>query len=89
MRNVKIRFVETFLSDNNGTRCSENSYYIQRKNLFGWCYFKYIVSCETGINSFKYENTNKDMLLQTIIDREYKTTKSHLKITEYPTIRIY
>lgn len=84
MKKIKIRFIERTNSD------GKIDYLIQYKKLLGWSYFMFSQSGGYGDTFwFYYCNDDKKVLLQTIIDEVYKTTKSHLCIEEHPMIKIY
>lgn len=82
MKKIKIRFVN---------RLSEDmlDYQIQRKTIFGWRYFTYIVGSEAGSVSYRYSGKFKQDLIKTILNDIYKTELKHVTVIEYPMIKIY
>ena len=84
MKTIKIRFVES--KDSEG----KIDYYIQSKKMFGYKYFKYAQSGGAGDTFYyQYRDNNKEMLLNTIINEVYCTVKNHIKVIEYPMLKIY
>lgn len=82
MKKIKIRFV-------NVLRNNESCLYIQRKTIFGWRYFTYTVGGDAGSVSYQYSGKYKQGLLTAVIQDIYKTELNHVKIIEYPMIKIY
>lgn len=72
--------------------CSYNSepelYYIQKKTWFGWRYIRYENCSDAGCVMWKYYNTNKDVLLDKVLDEKYHTTRKYIKLIEFPMIKI-
>lgn len=82
MKKIKIRFV-------NRLRKEDLYYEIQRKTIFGWRYFTYVVNGDAGSVSYRYNGKYKQGLLTAVIQDIYKTELKHVKIIEYPMIKIY
>lgn len=82
MKKIKIRFI-------NELRNGESYLYIQRKTIFGWKYFTYVVNGDAGSVSYRYNGKWKQGLLTAVIQDIYKTELKHVKIIEYPMIKIY
>lgn len=82
MKKIKIRFVNRLTEDS-------LEYYIQRKTIFGWRYFTYLVGGDAGSVSYRYNGKFKQELLKTILSDIYKTELKHVQVIEYPMIKIY
>ncbi len=84
MKIIKIRFIESKDSEGN------IDYNIQNKKMFGWKYFRYAQSGGAGDTFYyQYRESSKEILLQKIIDEVYCASKHHIKVVEYPMIKIY
>lgn len=56
---------------------------------WGWKGIRYRQPTMGGDLLILYQNDSKKDLLKDVIENVYKTTKKHLRITEYPTIYKY
>jgi len=77
---IKIRFVERWSSFDGQV----NYYLIQKKTFFGWKYIKWIDSV-----AYCYVNDKKFDLLQEVLDKHFKVCNKLVKITEYPSLRVF
>lgn len=82
MKKIKIRFVNRLSEDN-------LEYYIQRKTIFGWRYFTYIVGGDAGSVYYRYSGKFKQELIKKILSDVYKTELKHVTVIEFPMIKIY
>jgi hypothetical protein len=83
-KKVKIRFVEGGPGSYKGHMFS-----VQEKRWYGWKWIGYYTDTICG-DIYEYYNADtKENLLEKVIDNYYKTTKKHLTIIEYPTIKWY
>ena len=85
MRTLKIRFVEHC----EGVAQSPKFYTIQVKEWYGWKTLSYVIDMGYGSIVDYYSKETKSELLETILDKVYRTTKKHIWIVEYPSIRKY
>jgi hypothetical protein len=86
MKTLKIRFVKN-------KNCAEK-FSIQRLTWYGrWKDIGFEVGVSSGevsyINSYLYRSTNKQQLLDMVIDDYFKVSKSGYNIIEYPMIKLY
>lgn len=82
MKRLKIRFIEFGKGD-------KTIYEIQVKKWYGWETQGYTVSMGYGAVYNNYENKDKESLLDEVLEKEFKTAKKFVKITEYPTLKKY
>lgn len=82
-RQLKIRFVRY--------KCESNAdyYLIQKKGLFGWKFITYSYNMYGGTCISYYEGIDKEILLEEVLDKEYKTCKKFVSIIEYPELISY
>lgn len=86
MKEIKIRFVARCKSD--GTTVKD--YLIQQKKWHGWVHLGEVVTGGFGDSFFQFycKDTKKE-LLDFVIDQHFKTTKAHVKVIEYPELKMY
>ena len=82
MKTLKIRFIE--IPGGNKT-----FYEIQVKKWNGWQTQGYSVDMGYGGFYELYTDTSKENLLNTVLDKEFKTVKKFVTIIEYPTLKRY
>jgi hypothetical protein len=85
MRTLKIRFVEHLKEIN-----TEPEFYnIQVKKWYGWKTLSFVINMGYGSIVDYYSEKTKEALLEKILDKVYRTTKKHIWIKEYPSIKKY
>ena len=82
---VKIRFIENYNKEGNKLV----NVYAEEKKWYGWSIIGYLVGTIGGSLFEAYKETSKEKLLNVIVDKYYETTKKHLIIKEYPTIKFF
>ena len=82
MKTLKIRFIELRGS-------SQTEYEIQVKKWHGWKTQGYSVDMGYGGFYELYTDVSKENLLNTVLDKEFKTVKKFITIIEYPTLKRY
>ena len=78
MKTIKIRYVKR-----------KDTYYMERKTLFGWKRIGYSVDMGYGGFCQSYTSKNKEELLNEVLDKHYSLCKKHVEIVEYPMIKVY
>lgn len=78
MKKIKIRFYKY-----------KNHYLIQRKTIFGWKFISYIQNLGYGTIICRYNDVNKESLLNQVLENYYRKDKRFVKIIEYPEIHEY
>jgi len=78
MKTIKIRYVKR-----------NDTYYMERKTLFGWKRLGYSVDMGYGGYWQSYTSENKKQLLTEVLDSHYSSCKKHIEVIEYPMIKIY
>jgi hypothetical protein len=78
MRTIKIRYVKR-----------NDTYYMERKSLFGWKRLGY--SVDMGYGGFWQSYTSKDKkdLLDEVLEKHFEVDKRFVEVIEYPMIKIY
>ena len=80
-KTIKIRFVETL---------GYPSFSAQRKTWFGWRDIGYNLCWGYGDTLFfNYFHSTKELLLEEILEKYYKTDKRFVTIIEYPSLKIH
>ena len=82
MKTLRIRFIEV-------PGGNKTLYEIQVKKWNGWQTQGYSVNMGYGWFYELYTDTNKENLLNTVLDKEFKTVKKFVTIIEYPTLKRY
>ena len=78
MKTIKIRYVKI-----------NNTYYMERKSIFGWKRLGYSVDMGYGGFWKSYTSNNKKDLLKEVLEHHYEMDKRFVEVIEYPTIKIY
>ncbi len=86
MKHLKIRFVEHVNDDPN----SESEFLIQTKSFIGiWKYITYTIDMGYGSVCNYYSNSDKNKLLDEVLEKHFETTRKFVVIEEHPLIKIY
>jgi len=83
MKTIKIRFIKVIPVD------KSSFFYIQKKRLWWWVTLGYWMGSVGGDVWYPYTNIDKDKLLNTVLENYYKTDRKFIKITEYPSLKLY
>jgi len=78
MKTIKIRYVKR-----------NDTYYMERKSIFGWKRLGYSVDMGYGGYWQSYTSKNKEELLKEVLDKHYMLCKKHVEVVEYPMIKVY
>ena len=78
MNTIKIRYIKR-----------NETYYMERKTIFGWRRVGRNVCTEFGCIWQSYISNNKEDLLSKVLEYHYKIDKRFVEIIEYPMIKIY
>ncbi len=83
MKTIKIRFVEEGVG-------IDITYRIQKKKLFSFDNYRYSQCGGAGdCFYYPYRGKNKIELLDKVLSNVYETTKDHVRVIEYPMLKIY
>jgi hypothetical protein len=78
MKTIKIRYVKR-----------KDTYYIERKGIFGWKRLGYSVDMGYGGFWQSYTSDNKKDLLDQVLEEYYQIDRRFAEIIEYPMIKVY
>lgn len=83
MKTIKIRFVQEGVG-------ADINHRIQKKKIFGFDNYRYSECGEEGDCFWhSYRGKDKVELLNKVLHDIYETTKDHVKVIEYPMLKIY
>ena len=77
MKTIKIRYVKR-----------NDTYYMERKGIFGWKRLGYSVDMGYGSIWQSYTSDNKKDLLDQVLEEYYQIDRRFAEIIEYPTIKV-
>jgi hypothetical protein len=78
MKTIKIRYVKR-----------KDTYYMERKGIFGWKRLGYSVNMGYGSIWQSYISNDKKELLNEVLEKHYMIDKRFVEVVEYPMIKVY
>jgi hypothetical protein len=78
MKTIKIRYVKR-----------DDTYYMERKSLFGWRRLGYTLDMGYGSIWQSYTSNDKKELLNEVLEKHYMIDKRFVEVVEYPMIKVY
>jgi hypothetical protein len=78
MKTIKIRYVKR-----------NDTYYMERKVIFGWKRLGYSVDMGYGSIWQSYISNDKKELLNEVLEKHYMIDKRFVEVVEYPMIKVY
>jgi hypothetical protein len=78
MKTIKIRYVKR-----------NDTYYMERKGIFGWKRLGYSVDMGYGSIWQSYISNDKKELLNEVLEKHYMIDKRFVEVVEYPMIKVY
>ena len=78
MKTIKIRYVKR-----------NDTYYMERKGIFGWKRLGYSVDMGYGGIWQSYTSNDKKELLNEVLEKHYMIDKRFVEVVEYPMIKVY
>lgn len=78
MKTIKIRYVKR-----------KDTYYMERKSLFGWRRLGYILDMGYGSIWQSYTSNDKKELIKEVLEKHYMIDKRFVEVIEYPMIKVY
>lgn len=78
MKTIKIRYVKR-----------KDTYYMERKGIFGWKRLGYSVDMGYGSIWQSYISNDKKELLNEVLEKHYMIDKRFVEVVEYPMIKVY
>jgi hypothetical protein len=78
MKTIKIRYVKR-----------NDTYYMERKSLFGWRRLGYTLDMGYGSSWQSYTSNDKKELLNEVLEKHYMIDKRFVEVVEYPMIKVY